>query len=188
MLLSFWVTWGLSLERKSTIKLVIILVATFVIGCVIGYVFKDSKTVIRKEEVSNEKDTKLIEDLKRQVNSLTHQNKKLAEKTHTIIIEKADGSKRTEIKTESELYETRTKEVKEKYEKQLAEAQKEIFKLKEKEKIEINKKRFGIEFGVLASKSYYVHINADVFGPLYIGVQTQLGNNNTLGAGVGLRL
>lgn len=176
------------MKKKTANKYIVVFIIGCIIGCAMCAIFYPSKTIVKTKEVSSEKDTNLIENLKKQINSLSKQNKRLAEKTYTVIVERADGSKRTEIKTETDLYETKTKEVKEKYEKQLEEAKKEISELKEKEKIEINKKRFGIELGILASRNYYVHINADVFGPVFIGVQTQIGTSNTLGVGLGLRL
>jgi len=58
----------------------------------------------------------------------------------------------------------------------------------QKSKVEtINPKSFGVEAGVLADKSYYGHVSYDIFGPFFLGLQTQFGNSNTVGAGLGIR-
>lgn len=171
--------------RNMKIKYVIILC---IASCAVGAILYPSKTIIKTVEVNNETDKKTIEELKKTVSSLENTNKRLSTRIHTIVVEHPDGTKRTETKTESDLYESKTKKLKEKFEKELAVREAEIKKLKEYNKTEINKKRFGVELGMLASQSYYVHINADIFGPVFLGIQTQVGNTNTLGAGVGIRL
>jgi chromosome segregation ATPase len=50
-----------------------------------------------------------------------------------------------------------------------------------------NKKNFGVEVGGLVNKNAYVHTTADIFGPVFLGVHTEVGPSSTLGAGFGLR-
>jgi hypothetical protein len=58
----------------------------------------------------------------------------------------------------------------------------------EKEKVvDINKKYFGVEAGLLTNKNYYGHVTGDLFGPIFVGVHGEVGNTSSVGAGLGLR-
>jgi len=54
----------------------------------------------------------------------------------------------------------------------------------------VNEKKFGLEAGIMNNKNYYGHATMDVWGPTFVGIQGELGPNNTdnkLGIGLGLR-
>jgi len=67
--------------------------------------------------------------------------------------------------------------------------QKTIEELTKSKTVSVNEKRFGLEAGMMSNKNYYGHATADLWGPVFIGIQGELGSNNDnkLGAGVGLR-
>ncbi len=99
----------------------------------------------------------------------------------------------TKIKEINERYEKIHRErvvaIKEEFDKKEASYQQTIAKM-EKEKItDINPKRYGLEVGYLSNKDYYGHVTADVFGPVFIGVQTQTNflGDYAVGGGIGLR-
>jgi hypothetical protein len=163
-------------------------ILVFVIGCSVGAIFYPSKTITKTVEVQNESDKKTISDLTAQVNTLEKTNKTLKEHIRTIIIKTPDGTEKTEIVRDSIINEEKQTEIKEKFEKKVEELEKEIAALRQKEKTEINKKRFGIEAGILMNRSYYGHLQADLFGPVFVGGHIQLGIDNTIGIGMGLRL
>jgi len=169
------------LEKKTLVKFIII----FIIGCAIGAIFYPSKTIIKTLEVDNELDKKVISELQKKVQSLESTNKKLESEERIIHVRNTDGSERTETVRVSKEYETRTKEIKESYEQRIAEYQKEIAKLKEYNKVEINKRSVGVEVGMMLDRSYYGHVQADVFGPIFLGGHVSLGNS--LGIGIGVR-
>ena len=70
----------------------------------------------------------------------------------------------------------------------IATLEKEISYLKEHNKTEINKKKFGVEVGYDTSRSYYIHCSYDISNSFFMGTHGQIGNNNTLGVGLGIRL
>ena len=58
----------------------------------------------------------------------------------------------------------------------------------EKSKVtDINKKSFGVEAGILTDLTYYGHITYDIFGPIFLGLQSQFGTSTGAGVGLGLR-
>ena len=73
------------------------------------------------------------------------------------------------------------------YDSQIKTYQQTISSLQETKTETINAKHYGIEAGALTGGSYFVHADADVVGPIFLGVQGQIGNSNALGAGLGLR-
>jgi len=67
---------------------------------------------------------------------------------------------------------------------------KQIAELKKEEIVDINKKSFSIEAGVLTNQKIYGHATMDVWGPIMIGVHADTkrdGQDSTVGVGVGLR-
>lgn len=64
---------------------------------------------------------------------------------------------------------------------------KEISELKSSKVTEINKKSFGLEAGITTDKNYYGHATADLWGPIFVGLHGQLGEDRNLGIGLGLR-
>jgi hypothetical protein len=65
---------------------------------------------------------------------------------------------------------------------------KTISDLESSKSVSINPKHYGVEAGYLTGNSYYVHGDADIFGPVFVGIQGQTGNSNAIGVGLGLRL
>ncbi len=58
----------------------------------------------------------------------------------------------------------------------------------EKEKVvDINKRRFGMQVGYMSNSNYYFAADADIFGPFFVGAQSQMGIHPALGGGLGLR-
>lgn len=86
------------------------------------------------------------------------------------------------------IHKERVADLKKDYESKEQTYKKEIDELKQTKVVDINKKSFGVEAGVLLDKSYYGHVTYDVFGPLFLGLHSQFGTTNTAGAGIGLRL
>jgi hypothetical protein len=87
------------------------------------------------------------------------------------------------------IHRNRILEIKSSFEEREVEYKKTIAKY-ESEKIRVvNAKRYGLEVGYLSSRSYYGHVNVDLFGPIFIGVHTQsnFSNDHAVGAGIGLR-
>lgn len=175
---------------KTAIKYIIL---SFILGAILCYFIMPSKTIIKNVEVDNVKDKETIAELEKQISSLENTNKKLSKKTHTVIIENPDGSKRTDIKTESDLYESKTQEIKEQYEAKLKDAQREIAQLKEHNKTEINKKRLFFDLGPTVNLSDfkdiggYGHAGYNFAGSLTLNglVQSNFKQNHYIGAGIG---
>ena len=86
------------------------------------------------------------------------------------------------------LHKERVAEIKKDFDSKEQTYKKEIDELKTTKVVDINKKSFGVEAGVLLDKSYYGHVTYDVFGPFFLGLHSQFGTTNTAGAGIGLRL
>jgi hypothetical protein len=63
----------------------------------------------------------------------------------------------------------------------------QIDELERTKVVDINKKSFGAEAGVMTNLSYYGHVSYDVFGPIFLGLHAQFGNTTGAGAGLGLR-
>jgi hypothetical protein len=63
----------------------------------------------------------------------------------------------------------------------------QIDELEKSKVVEINKKSFGIEAGLLTSGNYYGHVTYDLFGPIFLGLHSQFGGSTSGGAGLGLR-
>lgn len=63
-----------------------------------------------------------------------------------------------------------------------------IATLEKSKVVEINAKKYGMEVGYLSNKDYYTHGTMDIFGPVFLGVQSQTNflNDFAIGGGVGL--
>lgn len=174
--------------KKKTVLFIII----FIIGCVVGALFYPSKTIIKTVEVDKKSTLEELAKVKSELISIETQNKKLKQqiKEHSVTIVNPDGSSVTTVDTETtiEEYETKVKEITQKYESEIAFLKTELEKSKEYQKIEINRRRVGVEVGYLINiQSYYLHTQADLFGPIFIGVQLQAGIKNSLGFGIGFK-
>jgi len=184
----YWIK-SLMINLKEALKNVYFrYFVSFCVGCIVCIIFFPSKTIIKKVEVTNESFKKTIEDLEKQVVTLEKSNYELNKNKRTIIIENSDGSKRTEIEEKTNSKKEISKETIENIKRELKEAKKEIKRLKEYSKLDINKKSFGIEFGVNLNKSYYGHISYDIFNSIFLGTHVEIGKTNNIGIGVGLRL
>jgi len=85
------------------------------------------------------------------------------------------------------IHKERVENLRTEYSKKEQDYQKRIDELEEEHIIDINPKKFGVEVGATLNKSPYLHINADVFGPFFVGAHASTGPVNTLGAGLGIR-
>lgn len=93
----------------------------------------------------------------------------------------------------SDIHEQRVTDIKKQFDAKESEYQLTIAELKKEKKIDINQKRFGLEFGYTTQSRYYVHSIADVVGPVFFGLHGEidsslsLNQNGALGLGVGIR-
>jgi hypothetical protein len=70
------------------------------------------------------------------------------------------------------------------------EYQKQISELKAEKVVDVNKKNFSVEAGLMTNKNIYGHATMDLWGPIMIGIHAEAakdGSNSSVGAGVGLR-
>lgn len=81
----------------------------------------------------------------------------------------------------------RVSKINESYKMVSADYERKIQELEKKTVISTNPKKYGIAAGYLTSNSYYMSGEADVFGPVYLQVHGQTGQDNALGAAIGLR-
>lgn len=84
------------------------------------------------------------------------------------------------------IHEQRVSSIKKEFDKKEEEYKKQTQELEKIKITEINKKKFGLEVGLNLQKQLYGHITYDLFGPLFIGLHSQVGSINT-GAGIGIR-
>lgn len=73
------------------------------------------------------------------------------------------------------------------YDSQITDLKTTISSLQSSKTETINAKHYGVEGGMLTNATYYVHGNADVFGPFFVGIHGEAGTSNGIGAGLGLR-
>jgi hypothetical protein len=85
------------------------------------------------------------------------------------------------------LHKKRVTEIKKEFSSKEEEYKHTIDELKKTKVVDINKKTFGIEGGLMLNKNAYAHITADLFGPIFFGLQSELGPAPSAGAGFGLR-
>jgi uncharacterized membrane-anchored protein YhcB (DUF1043 family) len=89
----------------------------------------------------------------------------------------------------SEIHKKRVAKLQKDFDSKESSYQKTIEELTKSKTTSVNEKRFGLEAGMMSNKNYYGHATADLWGPVFIGVHGEVGNNNDnkLGAGIGLR-
>lgn len=156
-----------------TSKQALVLVAVFVFGAALGALFYPSKRVKEQERIISQLQAEKAQ-FEVRVAELQARSKETI-----LVIEKPDGSKRTKItrkKDESRRQETvRTATV----------TEKQITQSQRSELTEINVRRFSVEIGMRTDKSYYLRGDADVVGPLFVGVIAD--SHGVMGVGLGLR-
>jgi hypothetical protein len=88
------------------------------------------------------------------------------------------------------IHETRVVEIKKEYEQKESNYKKTIEDLQKSKVTSVNEKRFGLEGGMMSNRDYYLHATADLWGPVFVGIQGEANkefNENRLGLGLGLR-
>lgn len=181
---------------------------------------KDNTDLLEKYSSSLQENKSLKEESEHKIAKLTDEVRtlKTKQKSSTYKLVKPDGTieERTfsesevdesshvvtqiqeEFKTKVEQIETkyatihseRVLAIKKEFDSKESEYKKTIDELTKSKTISINEKKFGIEAGIMNNKNYYGHATMDVWGPVFIGIQGELGANdqgNKLGAGLGLR-
>jgi hypothetical protein len=161
-----------------------------------------------------------LEETQKKVSSLTVQIKELKsnQKTAKFKIVRPDGTieekEFTETQTEesskvisqiqeefktkvtqieqkwSDIHRQRVTEIKKEFDRKESEYKNTIATLEKEKKVTTNDKRFGLEVGIMTDKNYYGHGTMDVWGPTFIGVHGQFGQNNQnnqMGVGIGIR-
>jgi hypothetical protein len=64
----------------------------------------------------------------------------------------------------------------------------QIATLQETKTVTVNPKNFGVEAGVLSNRDYYGHITYDIWGPMFLGLHTEIGPiDNNVGVGIGIK-
>lgn len=86
------------------------------------------------------------------------------------------------------VHKSRVQKLKEEFDKKERDYQARISKMESEKIVDINPKRYGIEAGYTNDNTYYGHVTADVFGPVFIGLHTSVGDDDQrFGAGIGIR-
>lgn len=88
------------------------------------------------------------------------------------------------------VHEKKVKELKDEYEKKLSANTTVKSETVKKEKTEINERNFGISLGIMFNKNYYSNISYDVYGPFFLDLHVQSGqnfSNKEAGVGIGMR-
>jgi uncharacterized membrane protein YgaE (UPF0421/DUF939 family) len=97
-------------------------------------------------------------------------------------------SKVDKIETKwSEIHKERVAKLQKEFDSKESEYKKTIDELHQTRTVTTNEKKFSLEGGILSNKDYYGHASMDVWGPMFIGIHGEYGNENKLGAGIGLR-
>ena len=155
--------------------------------------------------------TQQIDKLTSQIRTLKSKSKtsyyKIVKPDGTVEIRKETSNDTEEseqlAQTYKQQYEEKLKEVETKWQtisEQKVEQVKQVYEEKIKSleiehhdedrysKEEINKRSTGFEVGYLSSKNYCLHVDRDVFGPVYFGVHGEMGPaGSAAGAGFGMR-
>jgi uncharacterized membrane-anchored protein YhcB (DUF1043 family) len=89
----------------------------------------------------------------------------------------------------AKIHEERVKQLQQDFSQKEEKYQETIASLQKDKTVSVNQKMYGLEVGKLSNGDYYGHVDMTVFGPMFIGVQTQSNfiNNNAVGAGIGIR-
>lgn len=181
---------------------------------------KETKDLTEKLDIAVAESKSLKQETSRTIAKLTNEVRtlKTKQKTSTYKLVKPDGTieERTfseseidesshvvtqiqeEFKTKIEQIETkyvtihseRVLAIKKEFDSKESGYKKTIDELSKSKTVTVNEKKFGIEAGMMNNKNYYGHATMDVWGPVFIGIQGELGANdqgNKLGAGLGLR-
>ena len=90
------------------------------------------------------------------------------------------------------IHRSRVEDLRREYDSKTEEYKKKIDELEKSKVVEINKKNFGLEAGLLTNGAGYGHVTYDVFGPIFLGLHAQFGvtpgaPSPAGGVGVGLR-
>lgn len=159
-------------------------------------------------------------ELSHKVSSLTTENTQLRQKVKERIVKiiTPDGTIREETVRESDtqivsqivtdikqefnekvasienrwktVHEKRVVQIKENYEKQLAEKQHIIDQYSKKETIEVNRRSFGLSIGYTVDDTFYSSVLYDVYGPFFLDLHVESNrqfNDRNLGLGIGIR-
>lgn len=163
----------------------------------------DSKTVI----ASSQKTITSLRSSVQQLKTASHytdykivhpdgtiEEKKVLDKSSddtSTVVSQVQAEYKTQLSAIETKYETlhqqRVQEISKSYDSQIATLKTTISSMQSTKVEDTNKKNYGIEAGALSNSSYYVHGNADVFGPVFIGIHGEAGSSNGIGAGLGLR-
>ena len=88
------------------------------------------------------------------------------------------------------IHESRVAKIKKDFEKKLSEKSTVKIEHTKKEKIEINKRKFGIAGGVMNDNKFYTNISYDIFGPIFLNLQFETDkeiDGKSAGIGIGMR-
>lgn len=94
----------------------------------------------------------------------------------------------------SQIHETRVAQLQKEFDAKSATYQQTIESLQTSKTVTVNPKHFGVEGGVMTDRDYYVHANADLWGPVFVGLQSEFKSGssdadaqNRFGLGLGIR-
>jgi hypothetical protein len=94
----------------------------------------------------------------------------------------------------SQIHATRVAELQKQFDSKEQAYQNTIASLEKTKTTTVNAKQFGIEAGIMSDKDYYAHANADLWGPIFVGLQVEIKPpsadehaDNRVGAGIGMR-
>jgi uncharacterized membrane-anchored protein YhcB (DUF1043 family) len=89
----------------------------------------------------------------------------------------------------SQIHKERVAKIQKDFDSKEAGYQKTISEYQMSKVTSVNEKHFGLEGGMMSNKNYYGHASMDLWGPVFVGVHGELGqnNDNKLGLGLGLR-
>ena len=85
------------------------------------------------------------------------------------------------------IHKNRVENLSKEYKSKEEEYKRKITELEKSRVVDINKKSFGVEAGLLTSGNYYGHATYDVFGPFFLGLHGQFGAQSAAGGGLGIR-
>lgn len=64
---------------------------------------------------------------------------------------------------------------------------KQIQTLEQSKVVDINKRDYNMEVGVLTNRDFYLHASTTLLGPIIIGAHSEAGPSSSIGAGLGLK-
>lgn len=176
------------MNKKSIIShsIVALVVALFM------WFFASSRTEVVDLKTKLKNNITKNEQLTAKVNTLETTNKKLSQQITESYREerKPDGSVIIvrDTTTNIDVFESKIKDVKADYERQIALKDKTISELSEYKKTEINKKSYlmGYSKNFLGNYNHNIFAQASVFGRLGVIVNTSFGKDYSVGAGITL--